>query len=164
MGTLIFAASMEKSIGANIMKLKDGCSPELCDILELLAGFQREFEALLEQADLLSPGQSPPELDTERLHGTDENWRRLTSAFAADMAPNTQDYAVLWSVHAMLDKNAQFYQQASKQSLQPQFHLFFASIAELKIMLRRRIDGVERVLANQVWKSIGFSPVLLGRE
>ena len=64
----------------------------------------------------------------------------------------------------MLDKNTQFYQQASKHSMQPQVRLFFGSVAELKLMLRRRIDGVERVVANQVWKSVGFAPGLLGKD
>jgi len=164
MSTLTFAASMEKSIGINIEKLKDGCSPELCDVLELLAGFQQEYELVLTHAKSLPQEQSPPELEPSRLLGTDENWRKLTGAFLPDTAPNAQDYTVLWSVHSMLDKNAQFYQQASKQSVQPQLRLFFGSVAELKLMLRRRIDGVERVLANQVWKEVGFAPGLLGKE
>lgn len=164
MSTLTFAASMEKGIGANIEKLKPGCSPELCNVLELLSGFQREFELVMVRAQSLSAEQNMPELDTEHLLGSDENWRKLTGAFSVDSPPIAQDYTVLWSVHAMLDKNTQFYQQASKHSMQPQVRLFFGSVAELKLMLRRRIDGVERVVANQVWKSVGFAPGLLGKD
>ena len=164
MSTLTYAASMEKSIGVNIENLREGCSPELCEVLKLLAGFQQEFEMVLVRATSLSPEQSLPALDTAQLLGTDENWRKMTSAFSAELPPNAQDFTVLWSVHAMLDKSTQFYQQASKQSVQPHVRLFFSSIAELKLMLRRRIDGIERVLANQVWKAVGFAPGLLGKE
>ena len=87
MSTLTFAASMEKGIGANIEKLKPGCSPELCNVLELLSGFQREFELVMVRAQSLSAEQNMPELDTEHLLGSDENWRKLTGAFSVDSPP-----------------------------------------------------------------------------
>ena len=74
------------------------------------------------------------------------------------------DAAALWSIHAMLDKASQFYLQASKQVEPPQLRLFFSNLAEIKLMLRRRVGAVERILANQAWKEIGFPPGLLGKE
>ena len=164
MNTLAFAASMENSIFANIEKLKPGCSADLHPLLEALAGFHKEFEMVLVRAKSVTDGQSMPELDTMQLLGTDENWRVLTGVFSASSSPNALDYAVLWSVHAMLDKSAQFYQQAARQSVQPQLRLFYGSLGEIKLILRRRMDGVERVVTNQVWKEVGFAPGLLGKE
>lgn len=164
MKTLAFAASMESSIGANIEKLKPGCSAGLQGLMEQLAGYHREFEMVLVRARSVPAGQSLPELDTSQLLGSDERWRALSAAFTADSSPNALDYAVLWSLHAMLDKSAQFYQQASRQSVQPHVRLFFGSLAEMKVILRRRTDGIERIVANQVWKEVGFAPGLLGKE
>lgn len=164
METLTFAAAMEKSIGDNIEKLGHGCSLGLQPVLHLLVAFHREFEMVLVRAKSAPDGQSLPELDTTQLLGPDETWRSLSAAFSADTVPDAMDYTVLWSIHAMLDKSTQFYQQASRQSVQPHVRLFFGSIAELKGMLRRRMDGIERIAANQVWKAVGFPPGLLGKE
>ncbi len=61
-------------------------------------------------------------------------------------------------------KTAQFYLQTAKNIEQAPQRLLLSSIAEMKLMLRRRFDGIERVVANQVWNAVGFPPGMLAKE
>lgn len=164
MESLTFSASMENSISEVLQELRGGCSPEINRVLDSLLRFHGEFERLMSEVKELPENQPWPELSAADFVGTDEVWRELTGSINPGTSPNTADYATLWCIHALLDKSAQFYQQAARQNLPEPERLFLSSVAELKLMLRRRIDAVERVVANQVWKAVGFPPGLLGRE
>jgi hypothetical protein len=164
MNPLLFAESIEKEVAANVESLKAGCSPELCAVLDRLLAFDREFAQMVSKALSEPAGSNPPELDKVKLMGDEEMWVALTNRFNPASPPAAKDFAVLWSIHAMLDKSAQFYQQVSAHTDQVQLRLWLSSLAEIKIVLRRRIAAIERVVANQVWKSVGFAPGLLAKE
>ena len=164
MNALLFAMSMEKSIDANLKDLQGNCSPELQSVLAQLILFQHEFEQTLLQLQSLESGQGLPEIDTLRLVGNDELWNSLSHQFNPTSLPSAADYMVLCSVHAMLDKTSQFYLQTAKNVEQAPQRLVLSSIAEMKLMLRRRFDGIERIVANQVWNAVGFPPGMLAKE
>lgn len=164
MNALLWAMSMEKSIDANLKNLQGNCSPELQSVLEQLIIFQHEFEKILQQLISLESGQSLPEIDTFRLVGNDELWNSLGNQFQPTSLPSAANYMVLCSVHEMLDKMSQFYLQTAKNVEQAPQRLMLSSIAEMKLMLRRRFDGIERIVANQFWNALGFPPGMLAKE
>lgn len=164
MKTLDFALVMEASIAEKMRVLHVDCSTDSTELLNRLLQSQLSFVQLIEQAK--GSDISVPELtmDVAGLIGSDAEWAAITARFQPGDSPVLADAAALWSVHAMLDKASQFYLQASKQVEPPQLRLFFGNLAEIKLMLRRRVGAVERILANQAWKEIGFAPGLLGKE
>jgi hypothetical protein len=164
MDALAFASLMEHSIIDDMEGLRGSCSPELSRAVELLIRFHGEFERLVTTAKMSAKEQTWPELTAAVFVGTDETWREITGSIHPGTVPLAADYTALWCIHALLDKSAQFYQQAARQNIPEQERIFLGSVAELKLILHRRMDGVERVVANQVWKSVGFPPGLLGKE
>jgi len=161
---LLFAIAMEKSIGANLKNMQESCSPELKSVLAQLIVFQQEFEQILLQLQSPESGVGLPTIDPVRMVGNDELWNSLSNQFQPASLPSAADYMVLCSVHAMLDKTAQFYLQTAKNIEQAPQRLLLSSIAEMKLMLRRRFDGIERVVVNQVWNAVGFPPGMLAKE
>jgi hypothetical protein len=82
----------------------------------------------------------------------------------ASAGNTTNDLVALWAIYAALDKSAQFYRQAVLNTPYPLPRLFWGSLAEIKTMMRRRVDGLLRVMYNGIWEQIGFAPFALGRE
>ena len=164
MKALHFAAAMEQAIAGNLQQLRGGCSADLTEVMERLITSQQAFLQLLAQATSAENTAGDAAIDVVGMIGSDADWTELTAKFQPGMDPLATDVAVLWSVHAMLDKISQFYLQAAQQVESPQQRIFFSNLAEIKQKLRRRVGAVERIQANQVWKEIGFPPGLLGKE
>ena len=164
MKTLDFALAMEASIGEKIRMLQVGCSVDLTELLDRLIKSQQSFADLIQQAKSSNDEALAMKIGAGSLIGSDAEWAAITAKFQPGDNPVIADTTTLWSVHAMLDKASQFYLQASKQLESPQLRLFFSNLAEIKLMLRRRLGAVERIQSNQVWKEIGFPPGLLGKE
>lgn len=164
MKTLDFASAMETSIAEKMRMLQVGCTVDLTELLDRLIKSQQSFVDLIQQAKNSGNEALELKIDVASLIGSDAEWAAITAKFQPGDSPVIVDATTLWSVHAMLDKASQFYLQASKQLESPQLRLFFSNLAEIKLMLRRRVGAVERILANQIWQEIGFPPGLLGKE
>jgi hypothetical protein len=162
--TLDFASAMETSIAEKMRMLQVGCTVDLTELLDRLIKSQQSFVDLIQQAKNSGNEALELKIDVTSLIGSDAEWAAITAKFQPGDSPVIVDATTLWSVHAMLDKASQFYLQASKQLESPQLRLFFSNLAEIKLMLRRRVGAVERILANQIWQEIGFPPGLLGKE
>jgi hypothetical protein len=162
--TFDYAALMEQSIADNLQNLKKDCSTELGELLDRLIACQQQFLGLVQQAATPEASISGIEVDLARLIGPEAEWASLRQKFDPGAKPIVHDFTVLWSVYAMEDKATQFYQQATSQAEAPQIRLFLNNITEIRRILSRRIGGVERIVANQVWKAVGFAPGLLGKE
>lgn len=164
MSPLLFAVSMEKSIAGNIEGFRGACSPELQAVLEQLLIFQKEYVEVVSLAEASKSGFNAVDIDALKLMGKAESWALLLAEFNPEAPPAANDFSILWCVCAMLDKSAQYYQQAARYETQPQMRISLASLAQMKSALRRRISGIERVVANQVWKAVGFAPGILAKE
>lgn len=164
MDPLDFAVAMENGIIANLDRLKLNCSPVLAPVMEALIRAEQGIVTLVEQARPVRDGESVPDTELPAILSREEEWGQLQIRFDPAAAPAVLDYTVLWSVRAMLDKSAQYYRQAAKETEPARLRLLLASVAEIKTMLRRRIDGLERIMANQAWKAVGFAPGLLAKE
>lgn len=165
MDTIGFALELELAIEKTLTEFRPRCTDKLFNMLDMLVASQQEFVNVLTQADVTTPGrESFPVIETVRVVGAEETWRLVTATFRADEQPETSNITVLWSVCACIDRSAQFYAQAAQNSASPQSRLFFGSLAELKQMLRRKVDGILRVNENQVWSVVGFPPGRLSKE
>jgi hypothetical protein len=162
--TLQYASAMENSIGVTLRTLQANCSPELTRVLEHLVQIQRELERVVLQAESVELGQGLPKFDVMQIIGDEVLWRSLANPFQPSSLPSAIDYTVLWSVHAMMAKSAQYYQQAAMNTDQPNLRIDLSSIAEMKLILQRRVAAIERIVANQLWQSLGFPPGLLAKE
>lgn len=156
---------MEESLGKVLQIIRECSSPALESFIDKLIESNDQFKKLLDlsQAEL-HKCERLPEIEPELVMGPESNWQQLTQAFNPSELPNSDDLVILWSVYAVIDRAEQYYRQAAQFSMQQQERLFFSSLAELKGKLRRKIDFVQRIISNQVWSVVGFSPGKLAKE
>jgi hypothetical protein len=155
---------MEQGIADNLQCLQHNCSDELCQLLNRLCNCQQNFLTLLQQAVSHEKNVIGLKIELAQLIGPESEWTSLQQKFQPGAIPDIHDFTVLWTVRVMSDKAGQFYHQAASQPNQPQFKLLLSTLAEIKRVLSHRIGAVERTVANQVWKAVGFAPGLLGKE
>lgn len=165
MEQLGFAAAMEASIRQEIEHFTKQAPSELNALLGIVGKFQVEFELLLDRAQCtdINTGRYPA-VDATLLLGSDDDWQVVVQKFAAAQDKTAANLTLLWMIHSLVEKSGQFYQQAGLNSAHPSTRLFMSSLTETKNMLRRRIDGVLRVMYNEIWSDIGFAPVQLGKD
>lgn len=165
MNVLLCAATMEASIRQEIEAVIRQAPGELQPFWEAIGKFQVEFELLLDRAQYINVDSGRyPMVDSAALLGSDDAWQKIRQNFAIVSDKNISSLTALWMTYALVEKSGQFYQQAAANSAHPSTRLFFGSLAETKNMLRRRIDGLMRVLYNEIWAEIGFAPFLLGKD
>jgi len=165
MDQLSFAAAMESGIRQEIEYIGREAPPELKPFLDIVGKFQVEFELLLDRGQCTNIDTGCyPEVDPLVLLGTDSQWQELTRVFGQVAEKSTADLTALWMIQALIEKSGQLYQQASINSAYPATRLFMRSMTEAKSMLRRRIDGLLRVLYNEMWADLGFAPLVLGKD
>lgn len=82
-----------------------------------------------------------------------------------DNAPQGEesDYSLAVTLELMqlvwlLQKTAQFYQQAAANTPYPSQQLFFSSLSKWKVLLRKRLEGEARHGHSRLWNELGFSP------
>ncbi|MDR3591895.1 MAG: hypothetical protein P4N41_19750 [Negativicutes bacterium] len=165
MNVLLCAATLEASIRQEMEAVIQQAPDELQPFLAAVGKFQAGFELLLDRAQYtdVDAGRYPG-VDSAALLGGDEVWQKILRDFSAATEKNLFSLTALWMTQALVEKSGQFYQQAAANSAHPATRLFFASLAETKHMLRRRVDGLMRVIYNSVWAEIGFAPFLLGKD
>ncbi|HMM20496.1 MAG TPA: hypothetical protein PKA10_07130 [Selenomonadales bacterium] len=160
-----FAAAMEASIRQELERFMESAPQELQAALTMIGRFQAEFELLLDRAQLTNvDAGSYPEVNGEFLLGADSSWQQLAGDFGVVRDKTAANLTVLWAVHALMEKSGQFYQQAALNSAHPATRLLMASLGEVKSMARRRVDGLLRVIYNEVWADVGFAPSKLGKD
>ena len=165
MAYLQFAAALEASIRQAIEEITQHAPEELQPFMAAAAKYQVEFELLIDRAQYtdIDTGRYP-EVELEILFGPDTAWQKLMHSFATTDDKIIANLTALWMISALIEKSAQFYQQASLNNAHPAGRLFLRSLAETKSMLRRRIDGLVRIISNEVWSDLGFSPAVLGKD
>jgi len=165
MNVLLCAATLEASIRQEIEAVIQTAPGELQPFWSAIGKFHVEFELLLDRAQYTDVDSSRyPGVDSVALLGSDDAWQKLLRDFAAVPDKTISSLTALWMTHTLVEKSGQFYQQAAANSPHPTTRLFFSSLAETKNMLRRRVDGLMRVLYNEIWAEIGFAPFLLGKD
>lgn len=165
MNSLVCAASLEASIRQELENMGGHLPPTLQPFIEAIHKFQAGFELLLDRAQGVdvNKGKFPP-VSARELLGEDDAWQHLTKSFSSAQDKSLTNLTALWMIYTLIEKSTQFYQQASKNSAHPAERLFFGSLAEIKGMLRRRIDSLTRIMYNELWGEVGFAPFILGKD
>lgn len=153
------ALSIEISIRKQLeCMLKSDVNSEIADILHYLIKLNSELELILADAKKINPNTSSyPNVDISPLLGSDEDWQRYYK-LVEKVGTNYNSLIILWALEAMIEKSAQFYQQASQNSAYSSNKIFLSSIYQVKTMKRRKINALSRIVNNNIWSVIGFSP------
>lgn len=165
MQVLRFAASLEAQIRQEVEVVMAQSPPGLQALVTAVGHFQAEIELLLDRAQGtdIDTGRYP-EVNAAALLGPDSVWQEAAASVTEATDSPVVGLASMWFLHTLTERSGQFYQQAALNSAHPSTRLFFASLAEVKTMLRRRLDGVLRALYNSAWAEVGFAPFLLGKD
>jgi hypothetical protein len=159
-----FALSMETCITNEVKNLFNDAPDELIPLIEIIYRIQKEYKRLIDTAIIIKiDSESFPDIDISII-GNDVDWKDLASIYG-----NTSDLAIeklisFWKLYTLIEKSAQFYQQAALNSPHPAEKLFFASLAEIKHILRRRMKGILQIMYNHIWAEIGFAPIVIGKD
>lgn len=135
---------------------------ELKEIINLLSKFENNIIALLKNVQTVNDNTYPI-IDVRDYSWIDNDFKKALNQFAyKDNADRL--LVALWMIYAAAERSAQFYQQAVLNSAHPVSKMFFTSLYELKSMIRRRLDGVIRILHNEAWAKVGFATFTLSKE
>ncbi len=160
-----FAASLEAQIRQEAEAAADQAPPALQAVVAAVGKFEAEFELLLDRAQYVDVDTGRyPEVNAAALLGANTAWDEAKAKLGSFGEATVPALTVLWFLHTMTERSGQFYQQAALNSAHPATRLFFASLAEVKTMLRRRLDGLLRQLYNAAWSEVGFAPFVLGKD
>lgn len=160
-----FAAAMEASIRQESERIADQAPAGLEPVLTAVAAFQAEFELLIDRAQYTNVDTgSYPEVLPAALLGADSLWQQSAGSLKTAAGENIAVLTTLWQLSILVERSGQFYQQAALNSAHPATRLYLSSLAEVKGMLRRRLDSLLRVVYNEVWGAVGFAPFMLAKD
>jgi hypothetical protein len=160
-----FAANLEAQIRQEVEVVMAQSPPELQAVVTAVGAFQAGIELLVDRAQYVDVDSGRyPEVNAAALLGPDGVWQEATASLGDWRESTVVGLASLWFLIVLTEKSGQYYQQAALNSAHPATRLFFSSLAEVKGMLRRRLDGLLRQLYNAAWTQVGFAPFVLGKD
>jgi hypothetical protein len=160
-----FAANLEAQIRQETEAVMAQSPAGLQAVVAAVGAFQAGIELLVDRAQYVDVDSgSYPEVKAAELLGPDSVWREATAKLGEAGDSTVPGLASLWFLIVLTEKSGQYYQQAALNSAHPSTRLFFSSLAEVKGMLRRRLDGLLRQLYNATWTEVGFAPFVLGKD
>lgn len=161
---LQFALELETALNNQlaILAAHTGSLPAMT----LVNTFQEKFYALLTVASTVDIDIARyPVVEAAELLGSDSDWQQFTAQAKPGTDPvNLPALTALWSIYTLIDRSAQYYQQAAANNAHPAARLFFHSLAETKKILRGRLAGIIQSSVNYYWGQLGFAPFMLGKE
>lgn len=161
MEKLAFSQIMERNILDTLQQLSSQSSPAAEKVFTYFIRFETELAALIGR--VATRPMAYPDIDTEKLLA-DAEWKRVTAELPGIANDGFPDIAIVWTLCSLLENSGQYYQQASLHSSDPQQKIFYKSLAEMKMIVRRRADAVNRISYNLIWDKVGFAPFQLGKE
>lgn len=157
-----FALSLENGLHNEIEDLLEKHSITTNTLLKIIYENQKNVIDLINAASRLQIDIAVfPSLDASLLNDA-TSWNAITDEYKSSFI--IEELFIYWKINALIEKNAQFYQQAALNSPYPSEKIFFSSLAEIKYILKRRIQGVLQIMYNHIWGEIGFNPILFGKE
>lgn len=160
-----FALELETAINNQIDVIAVSVTAkELEPIINLVKNFQDEFKKLLSHAANVDTDYAAyPPIDPAQLLGLETAWQQSNLQSIA-WETNIEVLSSLWSISVLIERSAQFYQQASLNSANPTSRLFFRSLSEVKKIVRIRLGTIIQSYYNYCWGELGFAPFLLGKD
>lgn len=158
-----FALSLENCLLNEVKELMNKPSQQTSSLLEIVYESQQKFVNLINTTIGIPIGTTAlPSVDAS-LIGKEASWNVITNDYA-NVSPGIDELILYWKLSTLTEKTAQFYQQAALNSPYPVEKLFFTSCAEVKYILKRRIQGILQIMYNHIWGEIGFNPILFGKD
>ncbi len=147
-----FASQLEEALRQEVERLVIQAPPDTRPLLELVIAFEIRMQKLLNTADDISV------LDPVELIGEETLWIQAST----NLLSKPHDYAatliLLWTLCDLTERSSRYYREAAANSPYPAHRLFFSSVAEVKRMIRRKLDNPLRTVYNEIWGTIGFAP------
>lgn len=163
MEAIQYAIELETNLKKMIVVISEGSDQEMMLLTDVLTKHQVKTIDLLKamQAEL---GNFDPQTKVSALLD-DPEWHEAIGRISGQGESGIVSQAcILWMLYALYDKTFQYYRQASHNTPQPTSRYFYSSLAEVKNIIRRRLDAASRVLSNEVWGQVGFAPFVIGKE
>lgn len=160
---LLFAADLEKNILAEVEKVVQSVSPAIRPAVHMLFLAEQGWNDLFTKK-LGKNGDQYPLPDAETLLGCDKDWQKIIESLKEAVPEGTGSLTLFWMLYALVERTVQYYQQAAANSAYPAERLFFTSLAQYKILMKKRVGSLVRIMYNHAWAELGFAPFLLGKE
>jgi hypothetical protein len=159
---LLFAADLEKNILSELSKMAETAPSVLKPALQMLLAAENSWNELFTIAEI--EPREYPEPKAEALAGSDKEWQGIALDLKNTPADNTESLVLFWMLYAFIERTTQYYQQAAANCAYPADRQFFLALAQCKLLLKKRIDGIMRIMYNHAWAEVGFAPFLLGKD
>lgn len=139
--------------------------PEITPIIKLMIAFQTRFEELLKAVITSRTNKEKlPPIDMLSIIGSEKDWYQAEMTLLATPHNLPAIVVTLWTICELTEKSGEFYLQISRNTAQPSERLFYNSLAEIKKILKRRLNGILHSIYNEVWGDIGFAPFILKKD
>lgn len=162
MNAIQYAIQLERQINNTLQLIATDADSRIIPLVEVLAKHQgKMLEILLAVENAGIAGYSQVEIPALF---DESKWQEAVAAVNFNSKSLVTQLSLLWAIQAFYDKSFQYYRQAGQNTPFPAEKYFFSSLAEVKNMIRRRIDAVSHVLSNEIWGEIGFAPYIIGKE
>ena len=161
MEKLEFSRIMERSILGTLQQLSQQSSPDTGKVLNYFIRLETELVVLIDGIGL-NP-KVYPVIDADKLLD-DADWKTVLECFAGSFEDCLPDLAAMWTLCSLQENASQYYQQAALHSSEPQQKIFYKSLAELRVIAKRRAESANRIIYNMIWNKVGFAPFQLGKE
>lgn len=158
-----FALSIETCLRKEIRNKIDNTPQEVTALYKIIDKTQNEFETILERAMHTRIDSEPFPIVEPSILGNDIVWKKTTEAYSITANTSIQLLMDFWEIHILIEKSAQFYQQAALNTPHPAEKIFFTSCSEVKHILRRRIYGILQIMCNHAWAELGFTPFVFAK-
>ena len=164
MEAIQYAIELETHIKNMIAVISTGSDQQMIMLANVLSKHQIKTIELLRTIQA-EKGNFDPQAKVSALLD-DPEWHEAINGISGEGAGRNvvSQSCNLWMLYALYDKTFQYYRQASQNTPQPTAKYFYSSFAEVKNIIRRRLDAASRVLSNEVWGQIGFAPFIIGKE
>lgn len=164
METIQYAIELEMHIKKMIVVVSAGSDQQMILLADVLTKHQVKTIELL-KAMQAEKGNFDPQAKVSALLDDPECHGAIGGISGqGESSSVVSQSCILWMLYALYDRTFQYYRQASHNTQQPTSRYFYSSLAEVKNIIRRRLDAASRVLSNEVWGQVGFAPFIIGKE
>lgn len=163
MEAISIAYELECSLQQQIDLFSGVSSQELTPVIAYINDLQKDFiENLAAAKSIDIDTEEYPQIGNKLLN-IGKDWEKIVSD-KLFLSAATNDLLILWSLHTAFDRMEQFYRQSALNNAYPSIRAYFNSLAEVKMLLRRRFHGLIHVIYNDIWGKVGFAPFMLGKD
>ena len=161
MEVIHYAIELEKQVDNTLVLLSDKAIEDIQLLCSILRNHEAEITTVL--SSTLNNANSFPQINLTELVN-DVEWDKVITRLNSNPRVLLAQQPMLWILHTLYDRQFQFYYQAGQNSPKLDAKVFMSSLAQVKNLVRRRLEVISRVASNEAWGQLGFAPFVLGKE